>query len=166
MKEPEFKPKELFCDRDLEYVADNLTSATAILSAFSEEDVAHLGELEETRNRRWKKRREEEEEFAREAERARQALSDEEKTEKGATEAGTGTEATRHRTSLFSSKEIGTRLQPIIVPIKKQTALSPKKESTRREKEGVDTSFSKETLSFGVGANLPLIAGYSSSDEE
>ncbi|GBE61314.1 hypothetical protein, conserved [Babesia ovata] len=77
----EFKLKELYCDRDSEFTADNLTSATAIASAFSEEDIAHLDQLERRRNLLWKRRSLEEEEFIKEAQRLRNAQPDEETQE-------------------------------------------------------------------------------------
>ncbi|GFE55782.1 hypothetical protein BaOVIS_031860 [Babesia ovis] len=74
----EFKPKELFTDRDIEYAVENLTSATAITSAFSEEDIQHLDKLEKKKDILWKKRKLEQEEYAKEAERKRKELLEKE----------------------------------------------------------------------------------------
>ncbi|CDR95512.1 hypothetical protein, conserved [Babesia bigemina] len=105
----DFKPKELFCDRDLEFTAENLTSATAIASAFSEEDIAHLDQLERRRNLLWKRRSLEEEEFIKEAQRLRSAQPDEETQEskKPKKDAEQGKER-RHRISLFRTTRADT----------------------------------------------------------
>ncbi|ORM40595.1 uncharacterized protein BXIN_2119 [Babesia sp. Xinjiang] len=147
--EIQFKPKELFSDRDLEYIAENLTSATAIASAFSEEDIAHLDNLERKRNQLWKKRKLEEEEFAREAERVRKSLSEKEDlellTNSDETDQSTVSEV---KTSLFTVTRKDT--------VRPKVNLMGEKVTNEHEIETSKTSAESESA---------LVAGYSSDED-
>ncbi|GIX64087.1 uncharacterized protein BcabD6B2_35220 [Babesia caballi] len=189
--EGQFKPKELFSDRDLEYAAENLTSATAIASAFSEEDIAHLDQLEKRRNELWKRRRLEEEEFVKEAQRLRNALPDEDAREAKRQNSGsTSGEAPEVSISLFaksneryksSQRIIGPEIR--IVPRSTVTCVdqscegaSEKAKSSRKETESVsvdrgnaiDKGVSQNEgvqLEESVVSGLALVQGYTSEED-
>ncbi|KAK1443009.1 hypothetical protein BgAZ_305270 [Babesia gibsoni] len=171
-KEQEFKPKELFSDRDLEYTAENLTSANAIISAFNEESLQYLEELREKRQKLWKKRQEEVEEFAKEAAKLRYSLQEDSKTvtESPPEKSNTST------SSLFSKKSSTAYVsKPVIVAKKK--AIAPHSEDSNKPPEeadipGVAPDY-KRAPGVKVASKAPsnggidtLVDGYSSSGED
>ncbi|KAK1940392.1 hypothetical protein X943_003819 [Babesia divergens] len=185
-----FKPKELFCDRDLEYATQNLTSATAILSAYSEEDIAHLDQLKKKRQKLWAKRREEEEEFVREAQRLKSSLSEEELSESEKPKAEEPSDNSCFATkSLFSKKPSVTCRSQSILAIKERgfSIHTPPENVYHVGHSGelpavkvaphsaVEHNVYKSTVSLSscdkqtgittIKGKHPIIEGYSSSDE-
>ncbi|EDO05307.1 hypothetical protein BBOV_I002250 [Babesia bovis T2Bo] len=146
-KEVQFKPKELFSDRDIEGVVENLTSATAIASAFSEEDIAHLENLEKKRNQQWKRRKLEEEEYAKEAERIRNSLGQKEDIDHSSDDSNLPTLDTTP--SLFPKTQSQIRLTPKICVIERN----------------ISTRDTNQPSSINKSNNLPLIEGYSSDED-